>query len=63
MISPAILLGMQIFAAVMILPTVIYSVGHRLMRPFPRVFNALHIVFGGYMLSVLLAALTVLIVN
>ncbi len=63
MISPAVLSAVEVFAAIMILPTIIYFLGHHFTRPFPKVFNALHLMFGGYMASVFTAALVVLVIS
>lgn len=57
------LMGFEIFAFIMIVPTVIYFTGHRLLKPFPRLFNALHLIFGGYMMSVLVAGISVLVLS
>ena len=40
------LMGLEIFALIMVAPTVLYFVGHRILRAFPVLFNALHWVFG-----------------
>ncbi|MBM7616510.1 hypothetical protein JOC36_000043 [Weissella uvarum] len=61
--TSTVMLALQMFALILIVPTVIYFLGHRLCRPFPKLFNALHVMFGSYMFSVVLAGLTVLIVN
>jgi hypothetical protein len=42
------LMGFEIFALVMILPTAVYFTGHTILRPFPKLFNAVHWLFGAY---------------
>uniref|UniRef100_UPI00359F1C8B hypothetical protein n=1 Tax=Weissella soli TaxID=155866 RepID=UPI00359F1C8B len=54
-------LGLQVFAMVMIVPAMVYTTGHSLLRPFPKLFTAMHWLFSAYMLWVLVSALTTLV--
>jgi len=53
-------MGFEIFALILIVPTVVYFAGHRILRPFPMLFNALHWIFGAYMMYVFVAGISTL---
>ncbi|MCT0010185.1 hypothetical protein [Weissella confusa] len=54
------LMGFEIFALILIVPTVVCFAGHRILRPFPMLFNALHWIFGAYMMYVFVAGISTL---
>lgn len=54
------LMGVEIFSLIVVAPTVLYFVGHRILRAFPVLFNALHWVFGAYMTYVFVAGISTL---
>ncbi|MDR3241120.1 MAG: hypothetical protein LBT37_02975 [Lactobacillaceae bacterium] len=51
------------FALVLVfgVPTGIYLTGHSVLRPFPKLFNALHWLFGTYVAFVFVSGLATLI--
>lgn len=55
------LAGLKLFGIIMVLPTLIYFVGHWLMRQRPKASNVWHVLFGLYMLIVFVMGLYVLI--
>lgn len=57
------LMGFEIFALIMLVPAGLYYAGHALLRGYPKLFNALHWLFGLYVIYVLVAALTLLFTN
>ena len=57
------LAGLQSFAVIMILPTVIYFIGHWLLRRYPKAYNFWHILFSIYMLCVFVMGLYILILG
>jgi hypothetical protein len=57
------LMGIEIFALILILPAVLYEAGHVLLRPYPRLFNALHWLFGVYMAYVVVAGVATLVMS
>ncbi|GAK30545.1 hypothetical protein WOSG25_031420 [Weissella oryzae SG25] len=55
-------LGFEAIAAVLVLPTGLYFAGHTLLHSYPKLFNALHWLFGLYIVYVLVVALMMLII-
>lgn len=60
MVPSTWLMGLEIFALILVVPAVIYFVGRRILRASPLLFNALHWVFGGYLTYVLVAGISTL---
>ncbi|TYC49843.1 hypothetical protein ESZ50_04440 [Weissella muntiaci] len=55
--------GVEALAMVLLLPTGLYFAGHALLHPYPKLFNALHWLFGTYIVYVLAVALGLLILG
>ncbi|WP_258088597.1 hypothetical protein [Weissella fangxianensis] len=57
------LMGALIFAVVLLMPTAVYFAGHSALRRFPKLCNALHWLFGAYLIYLIVAGLATLLIS
>jgi len=57
------LAGLKMFGLIMVLPTMIYFIGHWMLRRYPKTSNFWHVLFSVYMLIVFVMGLYTLILG
>lgn len=57
------LMGALVFAVVLLMPTAVYFSGHSALRRFPKLFNALHWLFGAYLIYLIVAGVATLLIS
>jgi hypothetical protein len=55
------IMAIEIIGLLLLIPAVAYQVGHAILKPYPKLFNALHWIFGIYMAYLMVAGLTTLV--
>lgn len=57
------LMGALVFSVILLMPTAVYFAGHSALKRFPKLFNALHLLFGAYLIYVIVAGMVTLLVS